>query len=225
MKLSRMIAATAVAAVAATSPAQAQTISWTDWISSAPGSASGTMTFGTTTVNVGFTGDYTEVVTACGTNYWTNPTTYQGEGVPNAPAGCDIVRLSKGGLKTITFSSPVVDPLVAFVSWNGQPTSGIVFSSMLELVNEGPGYWGDGNITVSGNTMYPTGEAHGTVRMKGTYSSISFTDADEHWHGITVGSVALAPPPPVNAVPEPATVVLMGTGLAGLAVAARRRRR
>lgn len=203
--------------LAAVTPAVAQ-VSWTDWTAQGTNSASGTLFGGT--VGVSYGGTYSFVQTGCGTNFWTVPSTYVSGSVATPPPACDIVALNAGGLKTITFSQAVVNPLIALASWNGQP--GTMFSNPIEILSQGPGYWGSGLFTVvNGNTLVGSGEAHGVIRLVGTYTSFSFTDGSENWHGITVGAQEIAQ---VGVVPEPATYALMTGGLFVLAAVRRRRR-
>jgi hypothetical protein len=220
--LRRLAGALALTAVAAAT-ASAQ-VAWTDWTSAGTNTASGTLSFGGQMVGVTYTGPYTFVQTGAGneTNYWL-PNVYTGAGVPNAPTTTDIVALSTGGTKTITFSTPVVNPLLALVSWNGQ--ANVTFGGPIQLVATGGsgncGFWGCGSFVVNGNALTANGEAHGTIRLVGTYSSITFVDVTENWHGFTVGAEAVAT---TNVIPEPSTYALMATGLVGTLVAARRRR-
>jgi len=74
-------------------------------------------------------------------------------------------------------------------------------------------------MSASGNQLFTSGEVHGTIQLSGSYTSITFTDGSENWHGLTVGAPAVA-----NVVPEPSTYALMAAGLAGLALARRRRK-
>lgn len=212
----RQLVAGFALSLAAVTPAVAQ-VSWTDWTARGTNSASGTMFNGT--VGVSYSGTYSFVQTACGTNYWTFPATYISGSVPTPPPACDIVALNAGGLKTITFSQAVVNPLLALASWNGQ--TAVVFSSPIQVLSQGRGYWGSGSITATGNSLTVSGEGHGVIRMLGTFTSISFTDRSENWHGITVGAQEVAPV--VGVVPEPATYALMTGGLAVLAAVRRRR--
>lgn len=195
-------------------------VAWTDWTSTGTNAVFGSLVSGSSTVSVAFSGPYSFAQTSCGTDYWavaSNPTTF-GATPAEAPPGCDIIALNGGGLKTINFSQAVVNPLIALVSWNGQPL--ITFSAPLQVVSQGCGFWGCGTMSASGNTLSAAGEVHGTVRLLGTYSQVSFTDGSENWHGISVGVESVA----VTATPEPATFVLMGSGLLGLFGAVRRRR-
>jgi len=168
--------------------------------------------------------NYYGVRLGCGTNfegnsgdYWI-PSVYTSPGVPTAPPNCDIIALNEGGLKTITFSQAVVNPLIAVVSWNGQLST--QFSGPIEVLSSGLGYWGIGTLSASGNTLSVIGEGHGVIRMLGTYTEISFTDVNEFWHGFTIGAQDVA----AGVVPEPATYALLTGGLAVLAVVRRRRR-
>lgn len=210
----------AILAIATAVPAAAQ-VSWTDWTSTntGAGTAAGTVTVGSTAVGVTYSGGFAFAQTSCGINYFA-PNAYTSVAVPTAPTLCDIIALSTGGLKTITFSQQVVNPVFALVSWNGQ--GNVTFSHAIEVLSNGTGYWGTGTLTVTGsgnNVLVASGEAHGTIRVLGTVSSVSFTDVSEHWHGLTVGVQGL----PVTPVPEPATLALLASGLVLLALIARRR--
>jgi len=206
-----------VLSLAAVTPAVAQ-VSWTDWTSAGTNTASGTLFGGA--VDVTFGGEYFFVQTGCGGNFWTNPATYISATVPTAPPACDLVGLFLGGLKTITFSQAVVNPLIAMTSWNDQEL-GVTFSGPITILSQGPGFWGTGTFSVlGGNTLIGSGEAHGVIQLVVTYTSFSFTDNTENWHGFTIGAQDVA----AGVVPEPATYALLTGGLAVLAAVRRRRR-
>ena len=216
----RLLAGAVTATLVLAAPARAQ-VDWTDWTAPGPTTPAntivGTLEFLGTPVVVTYTGPYAFMQASCGTNYWSTPGTYTGAGVPTAPDNCEIIALTAGGPKTITFSQPVLNPLLGLVSWNGQPN--VQLSTPFEVVNTGSGFFGSGVLTPIAGGFSTSGEVHGTLRLLGTYSSITLDDDTEFWHGFTVGATALAP----TRVPEPGTVTLLAVGLLALGTAARRR--
>jgi hypothetical protein len=162
-------------------------------------------------VNVSYTGDVTSIQTSGGTNWWTEgtPAPYTDNAViDNAPPASDIVIVSRTGItNTLMFSTPLVDPVMAFVSI-GRTSSAVdyAFDAPFTLLSEGAGWWGDGSWTQVGNTLAGR-EAHGAIQFNGTFSSISWVNTPaEYWHGFTIGTV----------VPIPAAVWLFVTGLLSL---------
>ena len=202
------------------SVAQASVISWADWTATAPSKVFGTLNVNGTSVDITFSGPYYFAQTNGGTNYWNPSAPYVSSAVDNAPPASDIIALSAGGSKTISFSQVVQDPVIALVSWNGNTVD---FGVPIEILSYGHGYWGNGTpiLNASGTGFYGSGEVHGVIRLPGAYSSITFTDTSEYWHGFTVGVSSLHSSP----VPEPATVFIWGAGLVGLVTARIRIRR
>jgi hypothetical protein len=149
--------------------------------------------------------------------------------VPNAPLPCDIISLvgPTSALKnTITFSRPVVNPFMAILSL-GQPSIQVryMFDQPFDVLSSGNGFFGGspaGSLFEDPSNVLRGIEGHGTIQFLGTFTSISWSVLDgENWHGFTVGASRL----PVSTVPEPISMTLLGTGLLGVAAAARRRRR
>jgi hypothetical protein len=213
--------ASALTAVAA----DATTVAWTDWTESTATTAIGSIVSGPTTLGITLStsGEALYFVqTGTGTNYFTEgtPAPYTGGSVSNAPPAAEMVALGAGGTKTITFSQAVTNPYIAFVSWNGNAAS---FSKPFAKISEGCGYWGCGTFSLgAGNSFVGDGEVHGVLDFVGTFTSLSFTDTTEYWHGLTVGIGGVAP---IGAtVPEPASWTLMISGFGLIGSALRRRR-
>lgn len=211
-------------ALATTSTAaQAVTVNWADLTSQSTNQVSGSITVGLDSIGVTFDGAYSFAQTAGGTNYWTEgvPAPYTGGSVDNAPPASDIIALNLGGLKTITFSQAVTDPYLALVSWNGNSVS---FGQPFEVISQGCGFWGCGTFTsVTPTSFVGSGELHGIIRFQGTFSSISFTDSSENWHGIQIGIAGLGTQPP--AIPEPASWLMMITGFGLVGTMMRRQKK
>ena len=195
--------------VGSVSMVQASTISWVDWTTTTSDTVSGTLSVDSTSVGVTFSGPYSFARTSSGTNYWNPSAPYISTDVDNAPPASDIIALNTGGSKTITFTQVVQDPLLALVSWNGNTVD---FGVPIEILSYGHGYFGNGTpiLNDDGTGFYGSREVHGVIRLSGAYSSITFTDTSENWHGFTVGVTGLP-------VPVPASMLLLGTGLVGLA--------
>jgi hypothetical protein len=215
-------------AASVAAPASAATVYWTDWTSAsaAAGTVSGTLSAGSDTVSVGYSGGYGFAQTSGGTNYWTPASTFQSATVSNAPPAADIIALSTGGTATVTFSQAVVDPLLALVSWNSNT---VEFGAPIEFLSYGVGPYGSGTpiLNAAGTGFFGSGEVHGVLRVIGTYTSISFTHTSEYWHGFTVGIVGVSTPGDGGggSVPEPMSLALLGLGFGALALTNRRRQR
>lgn len=200
----------------------ATTVNWADLTSTDNSTyAKGTISVGADTVDVSINGTgFANVQTNnSGTNYWVPSAPYTSGSVANAPGTTDIVEFNQGGTKTITFSQAVTNPYLALVSWNGNT---FTTSDPFTVISQGCGYWGCGtfaNVTSTGFTG--SDELHGIIQFNGTFTSISFTDTTENWHGITVGIAGIA-----GGVPEPATwaMMIIGFGLVGATMRRRAQR-
>ncbi len=211
------------AAFAFSAPGSAATIvQWADLTNATANQVDGTIATIGGPVGVTYSGPNFFVQTNGGTNYWTEGTLapYTGGDVMNAPGTPDIIALSTGGPKLITFSQTVSDVYLALVSWNGN--SG-VFDQPFEIISSGQGFWGTGTFAnVTPTSFDGNGELHGIIRFTGSFDSISFSDNSEAWHGIQVGIGGLAP---AAAVPEPASWAFMIFGFGAIGGAMRRQRK
>ena len=212
----KFFAAAAVATLLAAGSAAADTVSWTNWTSQPDAThAEGSITAGMNSVDVSYEGSifFTQLNNA-GTDYWVDGGYTQG--VVNRPTGTDLISLDDGGLKTISFSHAVLNPYLAFTSWNNNT---VTFSAPFTVISQGCGYWGCGtfipNMTNTGFSANT--EVHGVLQFQGAFTSLSFNDTNERWHGFTVGVGSVS-------VPEPATWAMMIMGFGAVGAVVRRRR-
>lgn len=212
------ILATAIMLMGFSSQADAVTIAWTDWLVEGPDYMTGSIAAPGGNVSVTYSGPYAPVPsqTSCGVTWWASGTY---NGAFNKPFECDMVSLSVGGTKTITFDKAVKDPYIALHSWNGNTVD---FGTLIEVVANGSGYWGSGTPVLNGTQtgFFGDGEVHGIIRLPGTFTSITFTDSSENWHGFTIGVEDVA-----VGVPEASTWAMMIAGFGLVGFAARRRGR
>ena len=218
-------------AAPATAAAQ-QDAFWTDWLSATQsgnqGTVIGSLATPGTDVTVTYTGELNFSQTTPTTNYFQPRATFLGAVLQDAaPITSDMIALSGGtGItNTFTFSAPILNPFISIVSL-GRPSVAVdyVFDAPLAIIAGGPTtIFGGGPLTSPSATVVRGQEGNGTIRFEGSFNSLSFTTVNgEFWSGITLGVEGVAGP---SVVPEPATVVMLATGLLGLGLMARRRRR
>ena len=174
-------------------------------------------------------------------NFWSPSGAYTQGGL-TAPPSMGLVQMIDEGSITITFSGgAIVNPYIAINSLGnplstpanqGRNTARMTFGEIGQIVgptlvssNNGlsgdaalaASYWLGGGCQMDGNTLIGD-ECSGVVQLQGTYTSLKLTGTTENWYGFTVGAQSL------TAVPEPSTYALMALGMAGIAIAARRKR-
>lgn len=127
----------------------------------------------------------------------------------------------------VTLSEAIKDPImaVATLGSTGIPEQ-YVFDSPFTILSQGVSCcWGNGTLTQLPGNVLEGREGSGTIQFIGTYTTFSwFAPLPEYWHGFTFGirtTERLEPTPPPG-VPEPATLALVGLGMAGLAAWKRR---
>jgi len=165
----------------------AETIVWADWTESAPSVVTGLVG----DVAVTYSGAIHFAQTAGGGNFWQPDDAYVSEHVLNGPATSDIITAGGGDALpyTITFARPVTDPVMAVCSLGSVSlAAAYVFDTPVEILSDGPGYWGDGELVQSDAYTIGGAEAHGVLRFPGTHTSISWQNPVlEIWSGITIG--------------------------------------
>jgi hypothetical protein len=215
----RSIIPVAFAAALTVSSANAASVVWTD-LTSDNGSTTVSGTIGSVVVtSYSQPGYLFAQINNVGTDYWAVPINnpYTG-GVVNRPTSVDYIALIYGGTNTITFSQPVTNVYLALDSWDGNTAT---FSAPFTIVSQGCGYWGCGGFTAFNNNYSFAGNGNqptGVLEFAGTFTSLTFTDTPESWHGFTVGIDA-------NATPLPAALPLFATGLGALGLLGWRRKR
>lgn len=187
---------TALALACAACVAHAEDTAWVDWTTdTSPTTVTGTLALPSGNVKVKFSGPalYFSATEPGSTDYWVSgtPSAYAATG---EPTGSDLLAFVGGTgsqVYKITFSKPVVNPVMAVMSLgrNGAPAR-YVFNQTPTLLSSGVGYFGGCAtcLTLKKNTLSGT-EGHGVVQFVGSFTTISWKQPDnEYWHGVTMGA-------------------------------------
>ena len=191
---------------ASATTATASTI-WTDWTNAVPGepgSASGTLNG----ITVCYSGQVLSSSVIDGTSTrWAPDSSFVGGTITTSPdiAGDIITTAGSTSQNSITFSSPVTNPVFAIWSLGSRITATTASFTFNETptfqVGGGNAGFGGSSISVVGNTVSGR-EGNGAVEFIGTFNSISWDNTPEHYFGFTVGTN----------VPEPSTIALLLCG-------------
>lgn len=209
------------------------TAGWTNWTNyngHNPGTVTGTMTFGSQTVNVTYTGEVSFAqLNNAGPNYYSPATTFSNS-TATGPSKSDMIAIDgTTAAHTVTFSSPITDPLMAIVSL-GQPGLALSynFSADFNILSQGPSTaWGTCStppcLTGGGTSTLSGREADGILEFPGTFTSLSWTVTNsEYWNGFTFGALGVGTS--TSGVPEPAAGSLIALALSGFALLSVRKR-
>lgn len=212
--------------------ANADTFVWATWSSFTPG-GSAAAGGGATGTMPGFTITYNgQISQLSGGPSWNPSATWIGGVVGNGPpAGASSIHMQGGpnsGVETITFSGPVVNPVLAIWSL-GSPSVETSFdfnsSEPFTIAGGGPNaeFAGSGLKINSAGTGVTGVEGNGLIELLGTYTSFTFTTpVFENYYNFTIGeddtltSQLPTTPPTPSTVPEPGTLSLFGLGLAAI---------
>ena len=186
-----------------------------------------------TVAGVGFTVSgptaFVQLSNGGGTNYFvpTSPV-YFGGTISNAPTDSGLIAIQQGGAKyTIHFAAPVTGLVFSEVSLGDGPLTSYTFDQQFSVQSCGTGYWGGGcfnqALGSTGNTVLSGGESSGSIQFASTFQNLSFqvSPNSEYWNGFDLGLPQTNTG--LNPVPEPGTLVMVGTGLLGLLGAAKRK--
>lgn len=195
-----------VAALLAAPRAQADPIVWVTWGPAFVSGPVGGATSGTLgAVSVSYSGELENLL--LGYPSYAPAGTFSGGTIDNVPSPNEIIQLfgNTGAVNTVTFSSPVTNPVMAIWSLGqtGQQASfQFLPTEPFAIQSGGPSAeYAGSTITALGDAVFGV-EGNGTIQFFGTFSSLTWTNPEfENWYGFTFGA-------PAEQTPEPASVAL-----------------
>ena len=193
----------------------ADPVTWATWITATLGN-NGIARGNIGGISVTYTGQIFDFQN--GYPQWLPASSYIGGDVSNAPPLGNLVGIEGGTTQTetITFSKPVVNPVLAIWSLGDANTlAEFVFNPQepFSIIAGGPSIQFGGGPIYTGGTCPAYGvcgeEANGVIQFDGTFTSITWTNPLFEGYYVFEPGVLGDPTP----TPEPSSLALLGIGL------------
>jgi hypothetical protein len=195
----------------------AGTVDWVDWTTTTAEGVVGVAG----DVGVDYFGEMNPGAILGGSeNYWaSSSSTYaRPPALENPPSNADIIRVAGGSARVmrVKFSRPVTNPVMSILSL-GAPGRQAQFDfngASFTILNNGPGYWGNGPLSRESGDVLAGTEGHGVIEFTGVFEEISWTNPiAEYWYGFNFGVHQELPcEPPGTCFPPPAGMVAWWPG-------------
>jgi hypothetical protein len=173
---------------------------WADWQSADAGTAAGTLSPPSGTIQIVYTGELSGAQTASGTDAFTPSSTFTSPTVSDAPPGPGMLEVSGGPAQTdtVTFSEPVTNPVVAIYKLGtgyASETASMFFNAPVTILSsglngDGPMYFGNEMLLPVDGGVSGVG-SNGVVELEGKFTTIQWTNPNDTQYlgytGLTVG--------------------------------------